>query len=255
MLFYIFLFIIGLVIGSFLNVLIDRLALCESIMGRSYCDHCKHKLAWYDLIPVFSFIFLKGECRYCHKKVSGFYPLVELLTAVIFTITWALLPTNAGITNKIIMLAILSTLLVIFFTDLKYQIISDEIQVVFLLLAFTFLTVSGITFKALFQHLLSSVAVMSVILSLFLLTRGRGMGFGDVKLSTTIGLLLGLKAGMMALYLAFIIGAIFGLILIFLKRKKLKSKIAFGPFLVLGIIIMLLFKEETFAFFKYFYSF
>ena len=149
-------FIFGAGIGSFLNVLIDRLPNNEGIGGRSYCNHCRHQLAWYDLIPIVSFFLLKGKCRYCGKKISWQYPVVELMTGAIFVFTTSVIPSEGALATEsrnlfifnfgstlmgsldalrlfgmTIRLGLVSCLIVIFFSDLKYQIIPDTIQVAF----------------------------------------------------------------------------------------------------------------------------
>ena len=149
-----FLFILGSSVGSFLNVLIDRLPRAQSIKGRSHCDHCHHKLAWLDLIPVVSFFLLRGKCRYCGEKISWQYPLVEGLTGVMFVAVTVIpspmnigrgiplqpgstlmgslvVPQLTGLLGMTIRLGIVSCLIVIFFSDLKYQIIPDSIQIAF----------------------------------------------------------------------------------------------------------------------------
>ncbi len=267
--FFFLLFLLGLVIGSFLNVLIDRLPNEESITGRSHCDHCKTNLTWKDLFPVFSFITLGGKCRYCKKKLSLFYPLVEILTGVLFVLvglsaarTSALWVDNGVLVNNkaaldqallsihfntlmlIALLGIVSSVIVIFFSDLKYQIIPDSVEVLLFAFVFLLLFAKGVTPRIFLDQILSAFAVMIPILLVFLMTKGNGMGFGDVKLAFNIGFLLGIVAGMTALYIGFIAGAIVGVILIVMKRKKMKSTIAFGPFLVIGLLTMLFFQNE-----------
>lgn len=291
--FYFFLFILGASVGSFLNVLIDRLPLEKSISGRSYCDHCQHKLSWYDLIPIVSFILLKGRCRYCGKKISFYYPLVEFLTGFSFVfITKFQIPnsppnTGPPLADKfqtifnfqfsnswslfgywllmIGYLGIISCLIVIFFSDLKYQIIPDWIQLFFFIFALIYrITMSQITparcnlacyIAPLFPYFVGGFLISLPVLFLHLATFGRGMGFGDVKLAFNIGFLLGIKAGFLALYFGFVLGGVVGLILLLLKKKKLKSKIAFGPFLVVGIIIMLFWSKEVFEIINKIYGF
>lgn len=245
MIFYaIFVFIFGLAIGSFLNVLIDRLPQGRSIMGRSHCDFCHKKLRWYDLIPVFSFIILAGRCRNCKKRLSFFYPAIELLTAVIFTIIFL----SSEPSYLIVYLVIASSLIVIFFADLKYQIIPDSMQILFFLSSLALHIVphlfrDPIAVNEILHYvqddIISGFLVMLPILILFLITRGRGMGFGDVKYAFTMGFLLGIKGGLIAIYIAFILGAVVGIFLLATKKKKLRSKIAFGPFLVLGTVAVL----------------
>lgn len=267
---------IGLAIGSFLNVLIDRLPQEESITGRSHCDYCKKDLAWYDLLPILSYVYLGARCRYCGKKVSFFYPLVEAITGLAFVFTiarigptssldklgtslgvkeigavgGALLTLHFGVLQLLAMLGIVSCAIVIFFSDLKYQIIPDSIQIAFFAFSFLFLVTKGVTAKVFFDQVIAAFVIMLPILVLFLLTKARGMGFGDVKLAFNIGFLLGIFGGLGALYTGFITGAAVGVILILIGKKKLKSKIAFGPFLVLGFLAMLFFEIPVFQWLK-----
>jgi len=239
--FFIYLFILGLAIGSFLNVLSDRLANEQSLLGRSYCDHCRHQLRILDLIPVLSFFLLKGHCRFCHKKISWQYPLVELATGLLFVLTAITLSLNLG-SQLFFYLGIISCLIVIFVVDLKYQIIPDQIQIALFIFIFSLkiTTLIGDQFFAvLLKDIVYSFLVMLPLFLIYLLTSGRGIGFGDVKFAFLIGFLLGFRDGLLSLYLGFIIGAFFGIFLIFSGKKKLKSKIAFGPFLVMGVLILL----------------
>lgn len=243
-------FILGLAFGSFLNVLIDRLPQEQSILGRSHCDYCKHTLAWYDLIPLISFLVLGRRCRYCKKSLSWQYPVVEMITGTSFllisNIKYEI--SNFFFLDLLILFGIIACLIVIFFADLKYQIIPDSMQVTFFVFALGYKgmgVVGGLNtwlyayIVILLHSFVAAVVVLAPILFLFLITRGKGMGFGDVKLSFTMGFLLGIPQGLMALYLGFILGAIAGVALIMVKKKKLRSKIAFGPFLVLGTVVML----------------
>lgn len=248
-------FLFGVAVGSFLNVLIDRLPKDEKITGRSHCDHCKKTIPWYDLIPVFSFFVLKARCRYCKKKISWQYPLIEILTGLAFVIIWTfsfspiILSTVVG---KIIILGIVSCLIVIFFSDLKYHLISDYIQVSFFLFSLLF---HLIVFNQLPYYLLSGLIVGLSIFLIYYLSKERAMGLGDVYLALNIGFLLGWQAGFLALYIAFVTGAVFGTILILLKKKKIKSKISFGPFLVIGTIIMLFYGDKIMELIRKVYGF
>lgn len=267
-----FLFIFGCAIGSFLNVIIDRLPQEKSIGGRSQCDFCHKKIAWHDLIPVISFILLKGKCRYCQKKLSLQYPVVELITGTMFVLIFFVLfviPSKEGIQsiNNILIgvfsldsrlrgndfvisnlyylfayLGIVSCLIAIFFTDAKYHIIPDQLQVALFIFGIIVLPQHGLVLNLFIDRALGVVVVAAPIYFLYWITKGRGMGFGDVKLAFNIGLLLGIKSGLIALYIAFILGALVGLVLMLLQKRGLKSKIAFGPFLVLGILVMMLWK-------------
>ncbi|MDO9027324.1 MAG: prepilin peptidase, partial [Candidatus Roizmanbacteria bacterium] len=242
------LFIIGASIGSFLNVLIDRLPKDESINDRSHCDYCGKKIAWYDLIPVFSFFILGGKTRCCHKKLSWQYPLVEIITGISFLLIFNFqfsIFNEFSIINfqTFILFGIVSCFIVIFFSDLKYHLISDYIQVAFFIFSIIYHLRSIISFSSFFHFFISSFVVAFPIWLIYFLSKERAMGLGDVFLALNIGFLLGWQAGFLALYIAFVTGAIFGLFLILLKRKKIKSKISFGPFLVIGTIIMLFYSN------------
>jgi prepilin signal peptidase PulO-like enzyme (type II secretory pathway) len=253
-----FIFIFGASIGSFLNVLIDRLPKEESINGRSHCDFCGKKIAWYDLVPVFSFFILKGKTRCCGKKLSFQYPLIEFVTGLLFVlITNNRIPiTNWTLfVSWLLFLGISSCLIVIFVSDLKYHLISDYILLALFIFSFIFHLSNKGTVDQWINFLISTLIVAFPIWLIYFISKERAMGLGDVYLSAAMGFLLGWKEGLLALYIAFITGAIFGLTLILLKNKKLKSKVAFGPFLVIGTIIMLFFSDNIFFIMKNIYGF
>ena len=236
-------FLLGIFVGSFLNVLIDRLPRKESFfIGRSYCESCKTALKWHDLIPLFSFIFLKTKCRYCHSPISFYYPVVELTTGFLFV---AVLFIIGGfsinfitIINLIYYLFIMSGLIVVFFVDLKYGIIPDII--IFFAVIVSILYIILNTQYLILLHILSALGAFLFFLLIFLVTRGRGMGFGDVKLAFLMGLFLGYPNIIVAFYTAFLTGGLISIILILLKKKKFRgSTIPFGPFLVVGTLIAL----------------
>ena len=237
------LFIFGCALGSFLNVLADRLSHEQSINGRSYCEKCQHTLSATDLIPILSFFILGKRCRYCKQPLSWYYPLSEIITGVAYVLTWIYAPVSTDI-GRIIYVSIVSCLLVIFLADVKYQIIPDEMQIALFICTLLLFLLPGFTWALLAWKILAAVMIMLPILILFLVTKGRGMGFGDVKLALTIGFLHGIKNGLLVLYLAFVSGAVIGLALLLLQKRKLRSKIAFGPFLVFGIVIMLFFPSQ-----------
>ena len=236
-------FLLGLCVGSFLNVLVDRLPREESVIqGRSYCESCKKELRWYDLIPLFSYISLKGKCRYCRISLSIYYPLVEFVTGIVF-VSMVILTMDNFQLNQIITLAynlfIASSLIVIFFTDLKYGIIPDKIIFPSIAISIIYLFLNP-QLSAL--PILSALGAFLFFLLLFLGTRGRGMGFGDVKLAIFMGIILGFPNIIVALYLAFLTGAIVGVIIILWKKERLKgATMPFGPFLVFGTFLALVF--------------
>jgi len=240
----VFIFLLGLVIGSFLNVLVDRLPKGESVIkGKSYCDNCKKNLKWYDLIPLLSFTSLKGKCRYCSSLLSLYYPIVELATGLIFVATALFFLNNFElIVTLIYYLFIMSSLIVIFFADLKYGIIPDKI--VFPSIVVSFIYLFFILNSLFLIHLFSALGACLFFLSLFLVTRGKGMGFGDVKFSFLMGLILGFPNVIVSLYIAFLTGAIVGCILIIWRKKRVfGTAIPFGPFLVLGCLTAIFFGD------------
>jgi len=267
-------FIFGLVIGSFLNCVIYRLETGGNFLkGRSFCPRCRHILSWIDLIPVFSFFWLKGKCRYCHKKISIQYPLAELFTAVIFVLilNYELGIMNYGfsvvgggvlsihnllfiILNSLFLFAIASFFILIFVYDLKHFIIPDKI--VFPAIAIVFLYqlfgVWGLVghwplgfgvLKPLLNPLVSAIAGCLFFLLIFLISRGKWLGFGDVKLGFLMGLFLGFPQIVVALFISYFIGAIIGIGIIFLKKGTMKTEVPFGPFLVFGTFIALFFGD------------
>ncbi len=249
-LFYFFIIIFSLIVGSFLNCLIYRLSfeqsLCQSLKGRSFCPHCRHKLSAKDLIPLLSFLLLKGRCRYCQKKISPQYPLVELLTAIVFFGIFYFYFTSfrpADFVSVLYLLITAGLLIVIFFYDLKHYLIPDKIMYPAVILALVY----NFFFHGFFQRdfnyfLLSLATAFLTALPFFIIvfaSKGRWMGGADIKLAFFMGLFLNWPAILPALFLAFFIGAFFGLILIIAGKKTLKSEIPFAPFLISGTFLAL----------------
>ena len=229
-------FILGLIVGSFLNAVIYRLHSGESIIkARSHCVKCGHVLSWYELVPVLSFVLQAGKCRACKDRISFHYPAVELATASVFA---AVLYYNLPLPYT---LTISSFLIAIFVYDLKHYIIPDKIIYPAILL-------SGIWRLAFSDELLSSVyagLTASVFFALiFFVSRGKWLGFGDVKLAFFMGLFLGWPNIAIALFAAFVLGGIVGIGLVGLHLKTMRSQVPFGPFLVTGTFIALFWGRE-----------
>lgn len=238
---YFLIFLFGLAVGSFLNSVIYRLEKGESpFQGRSYCPRCRHQLNWPDLIPLLSFLILRGKCRYCRKPISWQYPLVEIATATIFLLVSL---TISNIYTGVYLLLTSSFLIAIFVYDLKHYIIPDKIIYPAIILVFFYQlfgiwnlgnwNLSGIW--NLGFGLLPSLFFLAIIL----FSQGQWMGLGDFKLAVFMGLFLGWPNILVALFLAFLSGAIIGIGLIILKKKTLKSEVPFGPFLVAGTFVAL----------------
>lgn len=247
------LFVLGLVFGSFLNVVILRTIAGESpAKGRSKCPKCKHQLAWYDNIPLLSFVWLRARCRYCKKPISWQYPVVELSTALLF-VWWygvgfaffKLTQTPFVWIQPLFWLTVGILLLIILVTDLRYMIIPDYAVAGLGLMAVCYR--SFLSFKGVMQWVDFGLAIvvgmvmMGVFYGLWYFTKGKGMGFGDVKYVMAMGLLLGWPKGLVGLFVAFVLGALVGLGLLFAGKVGRKSLLPFGPFLVLGTVIALIY--------------
>jgi len=237
--FEIFIFLFGLIIGSFLNCVIYRIEKKKSLKGRSFCPHCKKKIAWYDLFPVISFFILKGQCRNCGKTISWQYPLVEFGTGVLFVIITGL---RISFLSQFFLLIISCLLIIIFVYDLKHMIIPDRIM--FPVIAITFIYQLINLRLAIVDHLLTGFIICFLFLFIVIISKGKWMGGGDVKLAFLIGLLLGFPDSIIALFLSFLLGAIIGMILIIKKNKTLKSEVPFAPFLIVGMFIALLWADK-----------
>jgi len=238
--FSIFVFIFGLIVGSFLNCLIYRLEQnkAKSILkGKSFCPSCKHGLQWFDLIPLLSFFLLKGKCRYCHNAISFQYPAVELLTALTFLLLF--FKEGIGLKGLIIFFA-WACLIVIFVIDLKHYIIPDKVLIPFLGLVLVFKFLNFESTRALLFDFSFALSVALFFFLIWLFSRGKAMGFGDVKLVFPLVLLLGWPLGLVGLFIAFLSGSVVGLILMAFGKKKLKSQVPFGPFLIGGTFVAFL---------------
>ncbi len=255
-----FIFLLGLCIGSFLNCYIYRKLPAsadgygvakeeeKSLKGRSFCPNCKHELSWLDLFPVFSFLFLKGKCRYCKNKISWQYPIVEASTALIFLSIFSLQSSNLKFLNLAFSFYIACVLIIIFIYDLKHYIIPDKvlfpaIGIVGIVRILDF-ALGILDFKSLLNYFFAVIVASGFFLAIFLVSKGRWMGFGDVKLAILMGLLLGFSNVLVALFLAFFFGAIIGVMLMIFKGKKLKSEIPFGPFLIMGTFMAMFWASQ-----------
>ena len=246
MIIYCIIFIFGLIIGSFLNVCIYRIPRGESIVSPpSHCPNCGIRLKPFDMIPLLSYLFYFGKCRYCNQKISSRYLLVELLTGIV-SVTLFL---KYGMTiDYVAFQFLIYILIIVFFIDLDYQIIPNEL-VVTGLIGGTILV--GYNLFLPFQiygdprwwnpllGLVSGSGVLFVVslIGSAIYKNGEVMGMGDVKLFAPIGLFLGWKMTLLALYVSVVLGGVSSLMLIFLGKANRKSMIPFGPFIVIGVFV------------------
>ena len=239
----------GLLFGSAINAMVWRIKVGRSwAKGRSECPDCGHVLAPKDLVPVVSWVALKGKCRYCHKRIQD-HPIVEVVTALLFAISAAVLaPTTAvDVAMLVFWLGILRLLIVLAVYDAKWMILPDKINYSFMGAALTYSAVMAIITQSP-QVLCGALQAGALAGGMFWLivngTRGRAMGGGDIKLAAGMGLLLGVQATAVALLLAFNVAAIVGLIMIIIKRRARSTAIAFGPYLVGGTIVAFLWGRQ-----------
>ena len=244
--------LLGLVIGSFLNVVVYRLNTRKSIGGRSACMSCRKTLAWYELIPVASFFALQGRCGGCSTRISWQYPVVEIISGAIFGLLfWKMqhlffLNTLDFVFTYGYYTFIFSLLLVVSVYDIKHKIIPDSTSLLFGILAFVgmfFIQDLFVSFEIPKAQDFLAGAVLSVPFALlWLVSRGKAMGLGDAKLAVGMGFLLGVAGLLSATLIAFWAGAIIGVFLLLIKKNTgLKSEIPFGPFLVLGTFVAFVF--------------
>ncbi|KUK79564.1 MAG: aspartate peptidase [Microgenomates bacterium 39_7] len=282
---YFTLFIFGLIFGSFFKVVVDRsaqiyeleqesLSLKDKIheqlgllykkifskkteslseswhQGRSRCDHCDKQLAWYDNIPLLSFVLLRGKCRYCQQKIDFSYPLNEFLCALIFVFAGFIVLEKSFVSFFPISVALLfalftlSTLWLIFLFDWKYMIIPDELVLILSGLGVIKLIVSAVTQNNfIWVDLIVALSLFVVFLILryvpLLILKKEGMGWGDIKLIVPLGLVLGYQRSLIGVFCAFIIGGVWGIILLISRKAKRGQMVSFGPLLVLGALIAL----------------
>ena len=227
---YIIIFIFGITIGSFLNVCIYRIPLGESIVtAPSHCMTCGWKLKWYDMVPVFSWLVLGGKCRNCKSKISVQYPIIEGVNGILYVMICAV---NGLEWNSVIYCFMASALLVLSIIDWRTYEIPFGINV--------FLFVLGIAMTILdrgnlVEHLIGMICVSGLLGILYLLTGGRAIGGGDIKLMFACGLILGWKLILLAFFLGCIIGSVVHIIR--MSVKKAGRMLAMGPYLSAGILL------------------
>lgn len=269
-----FFFALGAIVGSFLNVVILRYKTGLSILSmkantRSMCMSCGKGLKWYELLPVVSYLFLLGKCSKCHSKISPQYPIVELVTGFLFLLTFlkfqSLLFFNVWI--FIIFMAfflfIISLYVVIFVYDMRHKIIPDVFSYTLALLTFLyalFITILYYSQTVLtYLNLFGGIILFIPFYLLWKLSKGKWMGLGDGKLALSIGWLLGFIYGLNAIVIGFWLGAIYGVCLLLINKilnKKgvtMKSEIPFGPFLIIGTLMMFFFPFDIFSLSFYLY--
>ncbi len=271
-----FLFAFGLAIGSFLNVVIFRydgerpLFSFTGLGGRSHCMGCRAQLKWYDLVPVFSYIFLRGKCRACAARISPQYPLIELLTAAAFLLpalffyphySFPVLYPNAEIAS-LLWLVVITLMIILAAIDIRLMLIPDEAVIGLSLVGLALSSYKDSflgAYTALFpqfvnpflNHIAGGLFGLTLLGFIVLASRGRAMGMGDVKLAGAMGLIIGFPDIIFALALSFLVGGIWSAGLLAVRWGKggttMKTMVPFGPFMVAGFFIHIFYIEKLMA--------
>ena len=260
--------VFGLIIGSFLNVVIYRFHTGKSLNNRSHCLSCGTPLKWYELLPVFSYLALRGRCRSCGSYIPYRYALVELLTAMAFIIVYFKSVTLVELT---LLAALLSVLMVGLVYDLYHMIIPDEISLTVAILTvaiFSYDLLLGVGWQSVLAAIVCGLAVFLIFSSLWYFSGGRAFGFGDAKLALPLAALSGWPGAFSFVALSFWIGAIFSILLILWQkvylhtrkhkavsvRVNMKSEIPFAPFLILSFVLVYFYNLDVLAFIETIYS-
>lgn len=251
------LFILGAIVGSFLNVVILRLPREQSLKGRSHCPSCGHQLSALELVPFFSFIFLRGKCRACGKKISWRYFGIELLTGLLFLFagTQAMFFTSLGLLDLARNLFVIGIFIVVFMVDWEHYIILDSVLitgfigvslanlVLDLAGSGNFFTLNGYFLNGLMGALIAALPFFVI----WFFSKGAWMGFGDVKLALFLGVVFGWPLLAINLFIAVILGGAASIFLLLLQKKTLKSIIPFGTFLSLAGVVTLFYGHKLLA--------
>lgn len=248
-----FVFILGLFVGSFLNVVVFRLHRQETfVKGHSKCLFCGHRLYPKDLIPFFSYFLLKGKCRYCQHSFSKQYPIVELITSVVFVLIFIKIYPAVGVYSLNILSlvqliywwVIASFLIIIFVYDLRFYLILDKVILPAVIISFLVNLFLGYNWLNL---LLAGVIGGGFFFLQFIVSKGKWIGGGDIRLGFLMGLILGWPHILIALLLAYVLGSIISIFLLLGKRKGWSDQVPFGTFLTLATFISLLYGQELLA--------
>jgi leader peptidase (prepilin peptidase) / N-methyltransferase len=242
----IFIFIIGLLFGSFFNVVIYRVpAKISVVKPDSMCPACGKPLKWYDLFPVFSYLLLGGKCRYCKARISPRYALVELLTAVMTLLLYI----KYGMSFEFIFyLSLIYVLIPCFFIDLEHMIIPNGLIITGLAIfsaafAYRLISVKNVMLDNIYGGLAGGGILLLIYIIGFVIYKKEALGFGDVKLFFMSGLFLGLKLSVIAFLFSIFTGALAGIVFMIITKKGSRTEIPFGPFLAFGSMLALFIGE------------
>ncbi|HHV39448.1 MAG TPA: prepilin peptidase [Tepidimicrobium sp.] len=237
-------FLLGIIVGSFLNVCIYRLPKKEGIVfPDSYCPMCGTPLKWYNLIPIISFIVQKGRCGYCGGNISPQYPIVEFLNGILYIVLYSKFRLHV---NFLFYGTIFSILIVVSVIDLYHQIIPDILNISILVAGTIYGIILSIQLGALFNIIASLLGLIisgSTFLLIAIISKGN-MGGGDIKLIAVLGFILGWRKALLNMFLSFVFGAVISIFLLLFRVRGRRDAIPFGPFICLAFVITLLWGDE-----------
>lgn len=234
----IFFFLFGITLGSFFNVVGLRVPKkMPFAYDRSFCPSCHKQLSWFELIPVFSFILQRGKCRTCQQKISLIYPIIELLTGLLFVLCYLMIGIELEL---IIALLLISMLMIVFVSDITYMLIPNKVLLFFLPL---FMMMRVIQPLDPWWSSITGGTVAFILIALIIIVSKGGMGAGDMKLFGLLGIVLGLGKVLLTFFLASLLGALIGMILLLRKIIKRKQPIPFGPYIIVASIISYFFGD------------
>jgi leader peptidase (prepilin peptidase)/N-methyltransferase len=243
-----FVFVFGTVIGSFLNAVLWRLRTGESfVSGRSYCTTCRHELTARDLVPLLSWLFLRGKCRHCRAGISPSYFVIESATGILFLAATARIIPEYGFADGTLLAKLLlhwyfiATMVIVFVFDLRYMLILRQVTLPAAALCFLGNLALGMPFLPL---VLGALVGAGIFQAQYWLSKGKWIGGGDIHLGLLIGAMLGLPLTLVALFIAYVSGAAVGVVLLATRRSGWQSQIPFGTFLAAGAIASLLWGND-----------
>ncbi|HGG0415519.1 TPA: A24 family peptidase [Clostridium sporogenes] len=238
--------ILGIIIGSFLNVCIYRIPKGESIIyPPSYCEKCGVNIKLYDLIPVISYMILRGKCRCCKSKISLRDPLIELITGILFLSIYYLCGLNLNFIKYIIFV---SFIIIIGLIDLDTTDVYSKTTISAMIIGVIYILVEKFYFGYGIKTYIYAVVLCTIVIGTIILTT-KGMGSGDLDIYIVVSLFLGFKITALTIFFSFVFGALIGILLIVSKRKSRKDYIPFGPFIAIASIFSILFGDKVFLFY------
>jgi leader peptidase (prepilin peptidase)/N-methyltransferase len=242
-------FAVGIALGSFVNAWVWRTKEGKSVAkGRSMCPDCKHQLSARDNIPVISYLLLKGRCRYCNKPISIQYPLVELITSLLFVALYMYFsPSNPYMWIQLLAWSVATVLLVSAFVyDLRWMILPDKFTLPVIAIAIGLLVLQAIQFgiSSIFAQIVATLIFAGLYLAIWVLSKGKLLGGGDIRLALLMGLLLTVPQLLVGVFVAYTVGALVGVLLIAIKLKKRTDAVPLAPFLIFGLYFGLFFGNQ-----------